>query len=194
MGVILTNPPPFADTIEPHTWVNLIEATNNALLQEGATCTINGANDKTPTSVNSIRLTIANNITFQPDIGYRYNRYHIAGKRDVSLNIIGFSENRDTLDYWLDTWDNVNQRYSSASGKLNSTIKLQRDATFDYSDIHIYNWLLEEHNHNIVSMEEGIKGIDFTLTCATPDSNRHIIDAFTIVDYLSDTVYQNSFS
>ncbi|MCP4651712.1 MAG: hypothetical protein GY853_16745 [PVC group bacterium] len=193
-GVVLTNPPPYAETVEPHTWANIIETDNNCLLQEGATSTVNGSNDKTPTSVNSIKLTIANNVSFKQDIGYRYGRYHLSAKRDVSLNIVGFSENRDTLDYHLDTWDNANQRYSTASGRLNSTLKLQRDATYDFINIHIYNWLLEEHNHSIVSIDDGIKGVDITLTGATPDSNRRLIDSFTIVDYLADTCYQKSFS
>jgi len=187
VGTKLTNPPPFADTLEPHTWANLKESASNNIFMEGII-------DKTPTSVNSVRFTVGNNVDFQPDIGVRYNRYHIAKKREVSLNIVGFSENRDSLDYYLDEWDNVNQRYSSASGRLNSKLKLQRDATYDYSDLSVYNWLLEEHNHNIVSIDDGIKGIDITLTDATPDSNRRIIDSFSIVDYLSDTCYQNSFS
>jgi len=187
IGNKLTNPPPYASLLEPHVWKNLQESASNYLLQEGTT-------DKTPDSVNSVTLTIANNVNFQPDIGYRYNRYHVAGKRDVSLNMIGFSTTKDTWEYFLDTWDNVNQRYSSASGRLNSKFKLERTATYDYLDLSVYNWLLEEHNHNIVSIDDGIKGIDFTLTNATPDSNRRIIDSFSIVDYNSDTCYHNSFS
>ena len=187
LGDRLTNPPPKVELIDPHTWADLKESASNYLLQEGTT-------DKTPDIVNNAILKISNDVEFQPELESRYPQTAMNGKREVSLNFVGFTKNRDTFDYFNDTWDNTNQRYSSASGRLNSKIRLERNITYDYMLFSIYNWLIEEHNHNVFSIDDRIKGLDLTFTAATPDSNLRIIDSFSIVDFLSDTCYQNSFS
>ncbi|HEC36905.1 MAG TPA: hypothetical protein ENI29_01630 [bacterium] len=187
LGDRLTNPPPKVELIDPHTWVDLKESASNYLLQEGTT-------DKTPDIVNKAILKISNDVEFQPELESRYPQTAMNGKREVSLQLVGFTKNRDTFDYFNDTWDNTNQRYSSASGRLNSKIRLERNITYDYMLFSIYNWLIEEHNHNVFSIDDRIKGLDLTFTAATPDINLRIIDSFSIVDFLSDTCYQNSFS
>lgn len=187
MGVELTNPPPKVELIDPHTWVDLKESASNYLLQEGTT-------DKTPDIVNKAVLKITNDIEFQPELEVRYPQTAMNAKREVTLQLVGFTKNRDTFDYYKDIWDNVNQRYNSAAGRLNSKVRLERDATYDYMLLSCYNWLIEEHNHHVFSVDDRIKGLDITMTAATPDSNLRIIDSFSIVDYLSDTCYQNSFS
>lgn len=193
VGVLLTNPPRFIENIEPFIWGAFTEAASNYLLMEGTT-------DKTPDIVSKTSLKVTNDITFLPGIGINYASTVINKKREVSLNIVGFTQNRDTYDYWKDTWDNVNEYYDTASGKLNTVFKVVRTATNDQFEIHVYNWLIEEHNHNVFNIDEGIKGLDITLTEATPYSDTRILVkangtvGFVITDYLSDTCYQNSFS
>ena len=187
MGNRLTNAPRYVELIEPHTWKHLKSDTPNFLIMEGST-------DKTPAIVNKSVFKVSNEVKFHPAIGSTYVQTVTSGKRDVSLNIVGHTKNRDTFDYYKDEWDVVNERYDSASGRLNSKIILERLATYDYMSLSVYNWLIEEHNHHVFSIGDGIKGLDLTFTDATPDSNKRIIDSFTIVDYLSDTCYQNSFS
>jgi len=187
LGDRLTNPPPKTELIDPHTWVDLKESASNYLLQEGTT-------DKTPDIVNKAVLKITNDVDFQPELESRFPQTPMNGSREVSLNLVGFTKNRDTFDYFTDTWDNVNQRYSSASGRLNSKVRLERNVTYDYMLLSVYNWLIEEHNHNVSNVDDKVKSVDITMTAATPDSNLRMIDSFSIVDYLSDTSYQNSFS
>lgn len=186
LGNRLTNAPAKVHLIEPHTWVNL-KGTSNYILREGVT-------DKTPEIVKKTVLKITNEVEFQPELESRYPQTVTCGKKEVTLNIVGHTKKRDTFDYYRDTWDTANNRYSSASGRLNTQFKLERDATYDYMLISVYNWLIEEHNHHVFNVDDKMKSLDITLTEATPDSNLRIIDSFTIVDYLSDTCYQNSFS
>lgn len=186
LGNRLSNAPPKVELINPHTWADLKGATSY-LLREGVT-------DKTPQIVTKSTLKVSNEVDFYPELEFRYPQTVANGKRSISLNLVGHTKNRDTFDYYRDTWDNINQRYTSASGKLNTLFKLERDVTFDYMLLSVYNWLLEEHNHHIFSIDDKLKSLDITLTGATPNAALRIIDNFTIVDYLSDTCYQNTFS
>ena len=186
-GDRLTNPPHIVHNFDIWSWANMKEAISTYLLMEGST-------EKTPKIVTKINLEIGNTLELFGEIGYDYCQYVIAKERTVSLNIVGLIDCRDTFDYYKDKWDNINKRYSLASGRLNSKLKVERTATYDYFIISFYNWLLEEHNHRMFPISEGIKGLDITLTEATPDSNRRIIDSFEIYDYLSDTCYHNSWS
>jgi len=186
-GARLTNAPNYVELIDPHTWGDLKESASNYLLQEGTT-------DKTPDIVNKAVLKISNDIDFQPEIAITYANYAICGNKDVTLQLIGHTKTADTFDYYKDTWDNINQRYSSASGRLNTKFRLERLATHDYMVLSVYNWLIEEHNQHMFSISDRMKGLDITLTEATPNANLRIIDSFSIVDYLSDTCYQNVFT
>lgn len=186
IGDRLTNTPSKVELINPHTWADLKGATNY-LLREGVT-------NKTPNIVKKSVLKITNDVEFQPELESRFPQTPINGSREISLQLVGHTKNRDTFDYYKDTWDNVNQRYTSASGKLNTLFKLERDATYDYFLLSVYNWLIEEHNHHVFAIDDRIKSVDLKMTEATPDSNLRMIDSFSIVDYLSDTCYHNSFS
>lgn len=193
IGNRLTNPPSFIEYIEPYTWAQYTEAASNYLLMEGTT-------DKTPEIVTKTSLKVTNDVEFLPGIGVNYATTVINKKRDVSLNIIGFESDKDALDFFLDTWDDVGQRYDTPSGKLNTVFKMTRTTTYDLFEIHVYNWLIEEYNNHLFNIDEGIKGVDVTLTDAVPYTDKRIIvtaagnAGFIITDYLSDTCYQNSFS
>ncbi|KKM80072.1 hypothetical protein LCGC14_1343570 [marine sediment metagenome] len=188
-GDLLTNPPPFIEAIEPYIWGALTEAASNYLLQEGTT-------DKTPTIVSKASFKIDNEVDFHPGIGVNYATFAVNKKREVSLNIVGFIQDKDLLEYFLNTWDTTNEVYTGKS-KLNTVFKLVRTATNDQFEIHIYNWIIEDHNNHIFNIDEGIKAIDLTLTGATPYTDKRLIVTiagavgFTIASYLSDTCFNN---
>jgi len=193
-GVKLTNAPNFIEIIEPYTWAQYTEAASNYMLMEGTT-------DKTPEIVTKASMRITNEVEMLPGLGVNYASTVINKIREVSLNIVGYESDKDTLDFFLDTWDDAGQRYDIPTGKLNSVFKLIRTATYDLFEIHVYNWIVDSLNNHLFSIDEGIKGLDITLTDAVPHTNKRIIviaatgaAGFIITDYLSDTCYQNSFS
>lgn len=159
-------------------WTHLEEAASDYLIMEGTT-------DRTPEIVNSLTLTINNNVEFQPNIGKDYMYMAIAGKRNVEFSITGYISNKNLFDFWKDIWSNANNYYSSASGRLNSKINIDRDASNDYIDISIYNLLITEHTCHLQSVEEQIKSVDLTFIDAIPDSNGYIFDSITMMVSLS---------
>jgi len=184
VGNKLTNPPT-KWAVDVFSFGDAVESASNYLLMESVT-------DRTPSMVNKMKLSIENNVKMQSEYGYQYRRHAVAGKRDVKMNIIGFIEDRELWDFYKDTWDQANNRLSTASGRLNSKIKLQRDATYDYFVLSVYNWLPEEHNAHLSNIDESIKGIDLTLDDATPDANKRIFDSFSIVNQVSKIDMHNA--
>jgi len=108
------------------------------------------------------------------------------------MEITGFVKNDDLFRLYADTWDSTNDRYSSASGRLNTKFKLQRDSTYDYILISIYNWLIEDHNCHFANVDEGIKGVEIKFSDAVPDSNGRIIDSMTMVNYIDKVGMHNN--
>ena len=196
VGNLLTNPPNFIEILEPFIWDALTVASNEYLMQ--STTEVPVTTDRTPEIVNKTSLKVTNDIMFQPGIGVLYPTTVINKKREVSLNIVGYTKLKDLYDYHnTDTWDNANGRYTTLAARLNTVFKLKRTATVDLFEIHIYNWLIEEGNYHIFNIDEGILGLDVTFTDATPYTDKRIIvkiagtAGFIISDYLSDTCYHN---
>lgn len=183
-GNICTNPPPKKKISAFPTMKALQESANNCLIQEGTTSTVNGTDDLTPKSVNSITFTIENNVEFQADVESQYKKYPIAGKRDITLSVSGFIDNKTILTYQREAYSNSSGEFipSSASERINSVIKLQKNATYDYLSISIYNWLVEEHNLHFQTIDEAIKAADITLTDGVGNSAGRIINSMTMVN------------
>jgi len=169
---------------------SLIEANNECLLQAGTTSTVDGADDHTPNTVDSVSLTISNNVTFQPNIEAQHMKTAIAGKRDVSLNIVGATDEKDLFNFWQEKYKLSGSDYipNSASERINSVFKLQRDATYDYISIAIYNWLCEEHNFKFMDVSESVKMVDMTLTDGSGNSAGRILTSTTFVTYIDKCV------
>lgn len=179
----LNLPPQFDTDHSPATWVDMKEAATKYLLMEGTT-------DTTPAIVKTLELSINNNVSAQPEIGYRYANYMISSKREVQLTMSGYADNKDRIEDLLDTWSVINNYLTNRSGRINSLFKLQREATYDYFELAIYNWIVEEHSFKIFSIEDGVLGFDLTLSDATPDANKRIFNSFIVKDYLQDYQYE----
>lgn len=164
-GNLLTTPPTkCTDMI--YVFGHTKEAAGKYLLMEGTT-------KVRPDSVETIELGIKNNIMFLPDLAYRHMCFAIARNRDVSLHIVGYISSSKILKYWETTWDEVNERPTGASGKINAYIYLEKiEATKTHSiEIPIYNLIPEEHNCEFVAIDKGIKGADITLVDAPPSED-----------------------
>jgi hypothetical protein len=182
IGAISTNPPP-KRTINPHLWQDVVEvASTQHLIMLGTT-------DKTPKIVNKAALKIENEVDWQPEIGTAYAMYPVSGKRNVSLNLVGFIQKDDLWEYWYDTWDDANGYYTNAGAKLNTQLRVQRTATYDLWEISVVNWLIETYNLRLFTIDDKILGIDITFTGATPDANGYIIDSLSIKDYVAKIYY-----
>lgn len=167
---------------DPNTWADVVEAASNYLMMIGTT-------DKTPEIVSSVKLTIENEVDDFGDIGDIYVGFTIAGKRTVTLNIVGFIQINDIWTYWYDTWSNSLGYYTNAGGRLNSEIKLQRTASVDLWQLSVYNWFIESYNLKLFTIDDKIMGIDATFTDATPNASGHIIDSLSISDYVPKIYY-----
>ena len=171
---------------------SLIEGTDAVLIQDGATATVNDmtAGDKTPTTVEKVVLSINNSVSFQPDIAKQHMVRAIAGKREVKMNVVGATQEKELFNFWQEQYKLSGSDYipNTATGKINTTFKLQRDATYDYVSIHIYNWLILEHNFVFVNVDDAVKMVDLTFVDGSADSNGRILDATTFVSYIDRTL------
>ena len=180
---IATNVPVLKKIAAFPTMETLKESADNYLVQMPVTVAATTMTDLTPKSVERVAIKIVNNIEFKSDIAYRYGQFAIAGKREVSMNIVGFSDEKELFKFWQEAYvaNGGDWIPTNATGRLNTKFKLQRNATYDYILMSVYNWLVEEHNLHFQNIDEGIKGVDITLTGSTPDSNGRIIDSMTMV-------------
>lgn len=179
-----TNPPPRKNIEAFPTMLALKESASNYLIMEATT-------DRTPQTVDSVVLNISNNVTFKGNIASRYAILAAAGRRDISLRVVGATQEKELATYWSDTYtyDGTDWKPSSAStGKLNGKFKLQRNATYDYINISLYNFLLKEHNFTLVDVDEAVKSVDMVFEDGSSDSNGRIIDSATFVSYIDRTV------
>jgi len=178
-----TNNPPRKYIQGFPTMSSLQESAGHYLIQEVAT-------DKTPQTVDSIILSIVNNVEMKGDISKRYATKAFATRRDISLQIIGTTTERALFDYYLEAFDvdGIDWFPSAASGKLNGDFKIQRDATYDYIMMHFYNFMCEEHNFQFVSVDDAVKSVDMTFTDGSADTNGRIIDDFDYVSYIDKTI------
>ncbi|MHA1795228.1 MAG: hypothetical protein ACTSUK_03890 [Promethearchaeota archaeon] len=178
--------------LDVYTWNNLTEETNKYLIMEGST-------DKTPDSILDVELTITNTVNFLPDLSKRFMVDVAFATREVSLRISGYITNRDLMNYWQETWDSVNNRPTSASGKINSVIYLKRNS-HSYIQIPIANWIITDHSCSFISIDEGIKGADISFSDAVPPSGASgkifydlnaSSDGIIVADILDSTYYHN---
>ena len=127
------------------------------------------------------------------DIASRYMVKEVATKRDITLNIVGATQEKELFTYWQGAYVLDGDGYwrptaSAEDGKLNSKFKLQRDATYDYINISFYNWLLKEHNFVFVDVDAAVKSVDMTFEDGSSDTNGRIIDSATFVSYIDRTI------
>lgn len=177
--------PPAELAVEPFVWGDLDNSTKTSwyrLLDEQGT-------ERAPTSIESIKLTINNNVEFVPGIGDPIGAYAKSGKREILLNIVGFIENKTLYDYWRGTFDNANERMNSASSKMSGLIRLERTAITDVLTIFLHNIYLAEHDCHIQSIDESIKAVDMTLRAAQPDVDKRQIYANEITSTTYTKVY-----
>ena len=138
-GLRSTNNPPRKYIKAFPAMSSIQESAGSFLIQEAGTT----IRDRTPQQVDSVVLEINNNITFRSDISKRYKTFPIAGKREITLQIIGNTSERELFQYFLEAFTNDATDWipTSANGKLYGVFKIQRDATYDYISISFYNWL-----------------------------------------------------
>jgi hypothetical protein len=167
---------------------SLQESAQNRLLMENPDTTTDI--DRTPKTVDSIVLTITNNVEFKGDISKRYLTLPVAGKREITLQIIGNTHEKELFQYFLEAFtdDGTDWYPSSANGRLKTVYKIQRDATYDYILISFYNWTCDAHNFSFVSVDDAVKAVDMTFSDGSSDSNGRIIDDFDFVSYIDKTI------
>ena len=182
VGNISTCPPP-KRTIEPALWQQVSDTGTTRIIMLGSS-------DKTPSQVSTITFGIENEVEIYPDVGVVYRKKVIAGKRNVTMNIVGLSEDKELYTiYATDTWDNINEQYTTAAAKLNTEITVTQTATYQYWALSIYNWLITSFALKIFSPEEAVMGVDIDFEGATPDSSFHLIDSLVIKDYIAKIYY-----
>jgi len=186
-----------ADIAPPHkgiaafpTMSALKEATDAVLLQSLTTATINGAGDITPKQVDKVTFSIKNNVTFRGDVSIRYKNLAVAGKREVEMNVIGETDDSELYKFWQETYKLAGADWipNAASDNIHTTFKLQRDATYDYISLHVYNWLISNHNLHFVDVDEAVKVIDMIVTDGSADTNGRIIDSCSIVSPIDQCI------
>ena len=154
-------------------------------LQEGAAAYIimDAAVDRTPSTVEKVLLTISNNVKFQPDIAAQYMKKAISTRRDVKLNIVGATHEKELFNWWQEKYKLSGTDYipNGASGALNSVFKLQRDATYDYVSIAVHSWLLRDHNFSFVNVDDAIKMVDMLFEDGAANASGIMLDATTFV-------------
>ena len=106
------------------------------------------------------------------------------------MNVIGATQEKELFTYWQGVYTARGNDYkpTSASGRLNTVFKLQKDATYDYISMAIRGWLLQEHNFHFMSVEEAVKSVDMTFEDGTGDSNGRIISSFTMISLIDETI------
>lgn len=192
-GYRCTNPPP-RKYIDPLPAMSALqESAQNRLLFEDPDALTSGSTtdiDRTPQQVDSVVLTITNNVNFKGDISKRYLNLPIAGKREITLQIVGETTEKELFQYFLEAFTNDGTDWypSSANGRLRSVWKVQRDATYDYIMISFYNWSFESHNFSFVSVDDAVHSVDIVLTDGSGDSNGRIINDFDYISYIDETV------
>lgn len=160
---ILTVPPNSILFDDVYVFANLTEKTDTEdwqLLQEAYA-------SRRPDSTETVTLTIKNNFSFKGDLGYRGMVYAIPTKRNVTLDIGGYISEKNLMTYWEKTWNQANNRPDDALGNLNSVIYLYMNAN-KYIKIPISNLTVDAFSTNFITIDEGIKRADITLTEAPP--------------------------
>lgn len=187
-----TNPPPKKYIQSFPAMSALQETPDNYLIMEkdAYAGTTYSHQDRTPQTVDSVVLTITNNVQFKGNISKRYMVLPVAGKREITLQIVGNTDEKELFQYFLEefTNDGTDWMPTSASGRLFSVYKLQRDATYDYISISFYNWLCQEHNFSFVSVDDAVKTVDMTFTDGSSDSNGRIVSALTFISMIDRIV------
>lgn len=191
-GIAITNGPGIAQTtkpselpIEPFVWGDLDNSattTQYKFLFENAT-------ERAPTSIESIKLTINNNVEFKPGIGDPTMGFVKSGKREIELNIVGFIQNKNLWDYWRGTFDNTNEYMGSASSKMSSLLRFNRAAGTDVLTIFLHNLYINEHDSHLQTIDETLQGVNLTLRTAQPDGDRRQIYANQITSTTYTKVY-----
>ncbi len=183
VGNISIHNPPIRRSMDPAVYGNLGESENNYILMVGTT-------DRTPAIVTQLTLTIENEVDLLPEIGYNYRQYAICGKRNISMGLVGFIQTNDIWTHWKDTWDDSAGYYTNAGGRLNSEIKITREATYDNWQLSIYNWLVDEYAMKLFSIDDKILGCEIKFIDATPNSTTgYMMDSLLIKDYMEKLVY-----
>lgn len=181
-----TNNPPRKYTKSFPAMSSLQESADNYLIQENGTT----IRDRTPKQVDSVVLTITNNVVFKGDISKRYKILAVSARRDITLQIIGNTHEKELFQYFLEAFTNDGTDWipTSANGRLNSKYKIQRDATYDYILLSFYNWKCDTHNLSFVNVDDAVKSVDMTFSDGTSDTNGRIIDNFDYVSYIDKVV------
>lgn len=182
VGNVSTIPPPVTTDMDIGIFPNLTESASNYVIMVGTT-------DKTPAILNTLSLSIENDVEYYPAIGTNYRQTVVNGKRDVKMNLQGYVQTNDLWTYWKDTWSNSLKYYTNAGGRLNSEIKVNREDTYDNWQLSVYNWMIEEYGLRLVPIDEKIQSIDISFMGATPNSSGYILDSLSIKDYREKLVY-----
>lgn len=168
-GTVSTEPPPI-NKKEPMTW-NMLQTDEKALAVS--------TTSYLPKSTTKISLTIDNNVEIKAEVGSLYNQHPISAQRDVSLNVVGFTDSDDLYDLFEDTWNNDDGYLETLTSQLDSDINIERTAATDYVRMYIYNWYVDEHDFKVFSVSDAIKAVDITMKGGTPDITTNTGELFT---------------
>lgn len=179
---IATNPPAKKLIQSMSSMSALQESASNYIIQEGTT-------DRTPQAVEKVSLDIKNNIAWYPDIAKRYMTKACAGRRDITMNIVGLTQEKELFNYWQGAYvEDSGDYYPTGADRLNTVFKLQRDATYDYISIAIYSWLLNEHNFNFVNVDDAVKKVDMTFIDGVANSSGIMLTSNTFISLIDGAV------
>jgi hypothetical protein len=151
-------------SIGPYVWTNLDNSstTGYRLIDEAHT-------DRAPEAIDKILFKVANVIDFKFGIGDEKALYPISGKREVNLEIGGFTQKKTLYDYWRQKFDNVNKRMDAATTYTSGLLRLIRTAGTDLIVIYAWNLYLNSWKSKLQSIDESIASIDVVLRATNPD-------------------------
>ena len=125
--------------------------------------------DRAPEAIDKILFRVSNNIIFKYGIGDDKALYPISTKREIELEIGGFTQKKKVYDYWRQTFDNANKRMTGANTFTSMLLRLNRTASTDLVVIYAWNLYVNSWKSKIQSIDESIASVDLKFRAAMPD-------------------------
>lgn len=145
--------------------------------------------DRAPEAVEKILFRAKNNIDFKYGLGDDRALYPISTKREIELEIGGFTQKKKVYDYWRQTFDNANKRMTGANTFTSALIRLIRTAGTDLTVIYAWNLYLNSWKSKLQSIDESIASVDLVFRAAMADVTKRQIYANMINSTTYSKVY-----